>query len=332
MGTTFWDQQEKARARTGRLWLGFLIAVTGMVLAIYLPLVLIVRGTEILSSDFSALWSGRVFLFSAVPLLVVIAIGTLFEMVRLSHGGAGLARQLRARQLAEPTRHEEQILLNVVEEMSIASGISAPPVYVFEKAADSVNALVAGNSTEDAAILITRGCLNHLNRDELQALVAHEFSHLFNGDMRHNLRAMSLTYGILCLAMLGLNLAFPDEGFGCIALALALPLVVVGGVGTLFAKILQKMISREREYLADASAVQFTRNPEALVSVMSKIMHGNSRVKIPAARAADHLFFASTRRPAWIPLFRTHPPLEERIRRIRALTVTASRPEPPPLS
>ena len=183
--TTFWDQQEKARAKTGRLWFGFLFAVTGIVLAVYLPVLLIVQIREISFSDLSWLWSGRVFLFTAVPLIAIIGIGSLVEMIRLSYGGAALARQLKAQELENPLSPKERALVNVVAEMSIASGISAPPVYVFEKAPDSINALVAGNTAEDAVILVTRGCLIHLNRDELQALVAHEFSHLFNGDMRH---------------------------------------------------------------------------------------------------------------------------------------------------
>lgn len=307
------------------MWLGYLLAIAGIVLAVYLPVVTAFRIREISLADLSWLWSGRIFLFTAGPVLLIMGIGTVFEMHRLSKGGAALARQLKARRLEQPSSPGERALLNVIEEMSVASGIPAPPVFVFERAPDSINALVAGNTAEDAVLLVTRGCLEHLDRDELQALVAHEFSHLFNGDMKLNLRAMSLTYGILSLFVIGLEIAVPDEGFGCLSIGLAIPFLVLGGIGSLFAAMLQKMISREREYLADASAVQFTRHPEALVSLMEKIQAGSSRVRVPAARAADHLFFADTRRPAWIPFFRTHPPLRERMRRIRQVSVAPSR-------
>ena len=327
--TTFWDHQEKARARTGRLCFGYLVALLGIVLAVYLPVVIVFHFREISLRDLSWLWSGKIFLFTAGPLLAMVGIGTMIEMHRLSGGGAALARQLKARQLETPRSDKERALLNVIEEMSVASGIPVPPVFVFEKAPESLNALVAGNSVEDAAFLVTRGCLEQLDRDELQALVAHEFSHVFNGDMKLNLRVMGLTYGILTLAIVGLEIATPEEGFGCLSIGLAMPFLIIGGIGSLFAALLQKTISREREYLADASAVQFTRHPEAMISVMRKIEAGSSRVRVPAARAADHLFFADTRRPAWIPFFRTHPPLRERIRRIEALTVTSLSEEHP---
>jgi Zn-dependent protease with chaperone function len=333
---SFWDQQEHAKARTGRLLISFAVALSALVLSIYIPLSLLLNIRSLSLSSFDWLWNPVLFLFTAGPILLIIGIGTLVEFVKLSKGGPALAKQLRAQPLTDPASHEEKLLTNVVEEIAIASNITPPPIFILDKAPDTINALVAGNTVDDAAIILTRGCLNYLTRDELQAVVAHEFSHVFNGDMKLNLRTAALVFGVTSIAIVGGEILIPDdiEG-GCLTLAvcltLGLPLLILGLTGTFFGKLIQRAVCREREYLADASAVQFTRHPDALASALNKIHTGSSRIKISAARAADHLFIANCRKPRWFTLFRTHPPLEKRIRRIQSLTLPGP-PERSPLN
>lgn len=322
---SFWEQQERARSRSATMWALFVATIATIWLVIYLPVVVIYKVRELSVSSLGWLWSGEVAAWTAGPLLLIVGTGTAWEMVRLRKGGAGLARQLKARRLETAETPEERRLLNVVEEISIASGVPLPPIYVLERAKKSLNALVAGNTIDDAAIIVTRGCVDQLSRDELQVLVAHEFSHIFNGDMQVNLRAMSLVYGISCLALVGFELMFPDEDFGCLSVALGLPLVLLGGIGACGASLIQKCLGREREFLADASAVQFTRHPDGLLSLIDKVQAGSSRVPSSSAAAADHLFFATSRRPAWIPWFRTHPPLPERRRRVEQMAGVGAR-------
>jgi Zn-dependent protease with chaperone function len=334
--TTFWDQQDHAKARTGRLLFVFTLALTTLVLSIYLPLSALINIRSLSLTSFHWLWNPTLFLVTASPILLIIGIGTLVEFIKLSKGGRALAKQLKAQPLTNPASPSEKILTNVVEEIAIASGIAPPPIFILDKAPDSINALVAGNTTQDAAIILTQGCLTHLSRQELQAVVAHEFSHIFNGDMKLNLRVAALVFGITSIAIVGGEIILPDdiEG-GCITLAvcltLGLPLLILGLTGALFGKLIQRAVCREREYLADASAVQFTRHPDALASALTKIYTGSSRIKISAARAADHLFIANCRKPRWFTLFRTHPPLKERIQRIQSLTLQGP-PENSPLN
>ncbi|MEM6279235.1 MAG: M48 family metalloprotease [Verrucomicrobiota bacterium] len=340
---TFWEQQERASAHSGKLTFLFGLGLLTMVAAVYLPVAFLVGvwengfSTEGLSS-LGWLWSPTVFLYTGLPVLFIIGIGTLVRFLQLRKGGTAVAKLLKARLLnrEEPLSAGEKQLINVVDEMAIASGVRAPAVHLVD-APQTINALVAGHEEEDAALLVTTGALERLSRDELQALVAHEFSHLLNGDMRLNLRLLALVSGIGAVASVGGEILEMGDGDsdlgGCAFLALlltiGLPLLTMGLIGLFFGTLLQRAVCRQREHLADASAVQFTRYPEALVNVFRKIAESGSRIPGARARLANHLFIASPRRPRWIKFFRTHPELDERIARIEALGITGPREESP---
>jgi len=251
--------------------------------------------------------------------LGVITMGSLFKMLQLRKGGGSVAENLGGRRVNRLSADKnEKRLLNVVEEMAIASGVPVPQVYLMTEEA-GINAFAAGYTPGDAAIAVTRGCLSRLNREQLQGVIAHEFSHVLNGDMRLNIRLIGFLYGIMVIAIVGRSLLWggrrsrSGKGRGQMAL-LALALVGIGYVGQLFGRIIQSAVSRQREFLADASAVQFTRNPGGLAGAL-KIIGGFSkgtRIESPNAHEASHLFFCT----AIHSLFATHPPLNERIRRI----------------
>ena len=237
----------------------------------------------------------------------------------------------------------ERRLLNVVEEMSLASGVPVPQVYVLEE--EAINAFAAGYGTADAAVGVTRGCIERLTRDELQGVIGHEFSHILNGDMRLNIRLMGLLNGILFLALLGgvlMRLALTtrprssnDKNGGSIVAALiagGLVLYIVGWIGVFFGKLIKAAVSRQREFLADASAVQYTRNPGGLAGALSKIASHSSRLEHPKAQEASHMFFGNGMAEAWLGLFATHPPIHQRIAEIAPnFDPQESSPTPPPV-
>ena len=232
----------------------------------------------------------------------------------LSSGGRAVAELLDGR-LVNPNSIDihERKLLNIVEEMAIASGVPVPQVYVMD-GETSINAFAAGHSASDAAISVTRGCMTMLSRDELQGVIAHEFSHLLNGDMRLNLRLMGLIFGILCLTVIG-RVLIQTRGKKNPLPLLGLALIIIGWVGVLFGRLIQAAVSRQREFLADASAVQFTRNPGGLAGALKKIggLGEGSKLQSPRAEEASHLFFANGLKSSFFG-FATHPPLAERIR------------------
>jgi Zn-dependent protease with chaperone function len=211
------------------------------------------------------------------------------------------------------TDAHERKLLNVVEEMAIASGVPVPQVYVMD-GEPGINAFAAGHSASDAAISVTRGAMTMLTRDELQGVIAHEFSHLLNGDMKLNLRLMGLIFGILCLTVIG-RVLIRTRGRKNPLPLLGLALIIIGWVGVLFGRLIQAAVSREREFLADASAVQFTRNPSGLASALKKIggIAQGSQLQSDRAEEASHLFFANGLKSRFFG-FATHPPLAERIK------------------
>src|SRR5205085_2001576 len=204
-------------------------------------------------------------------------------------------------------------LLNVVEEMAIASGVPVPQVYVMD-GEPGINAFAAGHSASDAAISVTHGAMTMLTRDELQGVIAHEFSHLLNGDMKLNLRLMGLIFGILCLTVIG-RILIRTRGRKNPLPLLGLALIIVGWVGVLFGRLIQAAVSRQREFLADASAVQFTRNPSGLAGALKKIggIAEGSALQSHRAEEASHFFFANGLKSGFFG-FATHPPLIERIR------------------
>ncbi len=261
----------------------------------------------------------QVFLVVASITLAVIAISSLVRITQLSKGGSYVAENLGGRLLNRSTNDtKEKRLLNVVEEMAIASGVPVPQVYLLHKES-GINAFAAGHSPSDAVIGVTTGCLEKLNREELQGVIAHEYSHILNGDMRLNIRLIGLLFGITAIANIGLMIlrggrhSGSKKGGGQIMLV-ALALLVIGYVGQLFGRMIQCAVSRQREYLADASAVQFTRNPGGIAGALIKIggFKNGSRINSPNAPEASHMFFSL----AVKSLFSTHPPLRERIHHI----------------
>ena len=222
---------------------------------------------------------------------------------------------------------DERKLLNVVQEMAIASGTPVPPVYLIDEAA--INAFAAGYKPADAVIGVTRGCIQQLDRDELQGVIAHEFSHIFNGDMRLNVRLIGVLHGILVLGMIGYFILRSVSRTGYRSrssknnsalpfLALGAGLMAIGYVGTFFGNWIKAAVSRQREFLADSSAVQFTRNPQGISGALKKIggLSAGSQIENPQAAEMSHLFFGQAVQPFFSRLMATHPPLSERISRI----------------
>jgi Zn-dependent protease with chaperone function len=331
MATNFFEQQDEARRRTGLLVFYFVLAVVAIIATVYLAVTGILVGTGGQEHG-SALFDPARLAVVATIVGLVIGLGSLYKIVALQEGGAAVARLLGGR-LVDPGSRvlAERKLLNVVEEMALAAGTPVPPVYVLDDEA-SINAFAAGSSPRDAVVAVSRGCLEHLTRDEMQGVVAHEFSHILNGDMRLDLRVMGLLHGILLIALIGqivMRLAGNSgtarsssdrdskDNSGMAYFLFGLALLVIGWAGVFFGRLIKAAISRQREFLADASAVQFTRNPDGIGGALKKIggLEQGSRINSPHAEEACHLFF-SAGVPSFTALLATHPPLVERIRRI----------------
>ena len=310
----FFARQEAARRTTRWLLVAFLISVVLVVLAIDAVVVLLFGAAEPDASPTAAV------LGTSVVVLAIICGASLFKTLSLRAGGAAVARSLGGTRIERATSDLAlKRLHNVVEEMAIASGVTMPEVYVLENE-DGINAFAAGNSPADAAIAVTRGAATRLKREELQGVVAHEFSHILNGDMRLNLRLLGWTFGLLAVAIVARTVlnSSPNvsrgnrkDGAGALMLA-ALAVMLLGYIGVFFGRLLQAAVSRHRERLADASSVQFTRNPTGLTGALLKIAgtHSGSRLVTPEAEEVAHMLFA-----AGLPrLFATHPPIEERLK------------------
>jgi Zn-dependent protease with chaperone function len=331
----FFELQERARQRTGQLVFFYGLAVMLIVVVIYFVLGFAFGRFYTEQAEIPTFWIPDLFLYTAVGVLGVIVLGTLYQVSALSSGGPAVAEMLGGRLIAAQTRDPlERRFLNVVEEMALASGIPVPRAYVLDEE-PGINAFAAGTSTSNAVVAVTRGCLETLNRDELQGVVGHEFSHILNGDMRLNLRLIGVLFGILLVSLIGYSMfrmagvfggnrrssrdSKDSNGGAALAIMLAgLAIWLVGYIGVFFANLIKSAVSREREYLADASAVQFTRNPQGLAGALKKIgaLAAGSRLESPRASQASHLFFANGVSGAWVNLLATHPPLIERIRRL----------------
>jgi Zn-dependent protease with chaperone function len=266
----------------------------------------------------------------AVATLILVGGASLLRIAQLRGGGQVVAESMGGRLLhANTSVPLERKVLNVVEEMAIASGIPTPPVYLLDQEA-GINAFAAGYSPGDAVIGVTQGCADSLSRDELQGVVAHEFSHILNGDMRLNIRLMGVLYGILVIGFLGFMLLRSSFWAGAAGrrggrdnsalamLAIGVGLMVIGFVGTFFGNLIKASVSRQREFLADASAVQFTRNPSGISGALKKIagLDVAAAIENPNAAEASHMFFGRAITSGLNSLFSTHPALEERVERI----------------
>lgn len=318
----FFRAQDEARGRTTKLVVLLVLAIVVLAGSLYVLAVLgqqkLVRGGEI---DW---FQPKLFLATAGTALVVILGGSLLRIAELSKGGGAIAERLGGRLVGATTKDAaERRYLNVVQEMALASGLPVPLCYVID-GDETINAFAAGNTPQDAAVGVTRGALRNLTRDELQGVIAHEFSHIGNGDMKLNLRIIGTVAGLTALAQLGYILVRIGLNSGSSRknnlwpLAIAgLVVVLVGLGGVFFARVIQASVSRQREYLADASAVQFTRNPHGLASALRKVagLAGAQREASSAELEAQHMFFAGS--AGFLEaLFSSHPPIGERIRRV----------------
>ena len=333
MATDFFERQDIARRNTGRLVLLFVLAVLAIMVSIDLLLAATMgylsRDPETGAIDWSLAGDLQLVGIAVVGTLVVVGGGTLFKIAQLRGGGRVIAEELGGRRLNPDTSvPAERQLLNVVEEMAIASGTPAPPVYLLDEE-EGINAFAAGFTINDAVIGVTRGAVERLPRDELQGVIAHEFSHILNGDMRLNIRLIGLLNGILIIGILGYFMfrvaAFSGhrhrrssrDSSPLPLLALGAGLMVVGFFGTFFGNLIKAGVSRQREFLADASAVQFTRQPAGIAGALKRIggFLSGSAVQSPNAPAASHMFFGRAT-SGLSGLFATHPPLAERIRKL----------------
>lgn len=354
----FFGQQERARSNTKRLVIFFTLAVALTNASVYLASAGVFRLVYLFASlsphsapdqawfvklanrfGSHGLWNWQLLAWVTLAVLTVLVAGGSYKLWQLSRGGAAVAELLGGRRLdLHTTDQDERRLLNLVEEMAIASGLPVPDVYLLDEES-GINAFAAGNEASDAVLGVTFGALKLLNRDELQGVVAHEFSHILNGDMRLNLRLVGWLHGILGLVVLGrvLTLDFarrlkagtapedPDEKSGPIFLPAFLPAFVAGWIclvagsfGAFIARLVKSAINRQREYLADAAAVQFTRNPDGIAGALMKIggLRGRSLMGTARAEEASHMYFSDGMSRRWFSFTSTHPPLAKRIQRI----------------
>jgi Zn-dependent protease with chaperone function/uncharacterized tellurite resistance protein B-like protein len=328
----FFEAQALAKKRSGHLVVLFVLAILGTIVALYVAALFIGN-----LAGFEAehpWWRPELLAFVTLGTLLVCGIASLTRWQALRAGGPAVAEMVGGRRVQPHTTDlRERTLLNVVEEMSLASGVPVPAVYLLP-GEPGINAFAAGYSPGDAAVAVTEGALSRLDRDELQGVIAHEFSHILNGDMRLNTRLSALVFGILALSVIGRVLLRSttrarfygggrrgkDSGAGAIVLLMlaGLALLVIGYIGHLFGRLIQAAVSRQREYLADAAAVQFTRNPPGLGGALKKV--GGTAVGgvLQDAHATEisHFCFVQNFGSAFSGAFATHPPLEKRIRAI----------------
>lgn len=310
MPMNFWEAQKRARSRTTLFLLLFVLLTGAMALFVEM-------GMRFFVEEYDAL--PMPFLGIAYALITFSVAGVQYANFR-TQGGGYVANALGARQVLESTSdRKERQLLNIVREMALAASLPVPPVYVL--GAKQINAFAAGLSPQDAIITVTEGSLNSLDRDELQGVVAHEMGHIYNGDMKISMRLAALLMGFFFILHLGLRLfqftsyrRGPEDRRGNPYLIAALLFIAAGALTWLFGSLLKCAVSREREYLADASAVQFTRNPDGIANALRKI--ANEQISdMPAyGDAYSHLYFDDA--SGWSTLFQTHPPLKKRIEAI----------------
>ena len=336
----FFEQQDQAHRQSRKLLFLFMLALVAIVLAVNASLALIWIWRSGASLAGQHVYPRGFFVTNTVLTLLFIGAGTLFEMFRLRDGGDAVAL-LAGGRLVMPSSADvlERRLLNVVEEMALASGIACPRVYIMDDE-QAINAFAAGYHQNQAVLAVTHGSLTRLSRDELQGVIGHEFSHIMNGDMRMNVKLIGVLFGIQMIATLGQELMYWGTRFGSsrsrdekgpplqlILLALGAALFVIGYVGIFFGRLIKSAVSRQREFLADASSVQFTRNPDGIGGALRKIgglTRSNdcgSRIDNPHAEQLSHMFLGAARPNLLSGLFATHPPLTERLRRVYGKSV-----------
>ncbi|MGH1538968.1 MAG: M48 family metallopeptidase [Arenicella sp.] len=341
----FFEYQRQARRKSRWLIVGVILSALVIIAAVNIIVVILLGWGDLASvttmqgayqpSVFHGLFSAEflsknssALIGSSLAVTALISLSSLGKIASLRSGGGKVARNLGGDLVTADHRDPlRRRLYNVVEEISIASGLPVPEVYVLEHES-GINAFAAGYSQSDAAIAVTRGTLEKLNRSELQGVIAHEFSHILNGDMRINIRLMGVLFGILVLAIIGRRLltsgrytrSSSNSGKGTsVVVMLGFGLMLIGYIGLFFARWMKASLSRQREYLADASAVQFTREPSGLANALKKIATSSHHSYLTAdTEEISHMLFGNGERPMMFSskLFSTHPPLMKRIKRI----------------
>lgn len=313
----FYQHQERARRRSVELLLLFMLAVAVIVLAVNGVLYALTVSQDG-AQGFAAWLASSPGRWTSACVLALIAAGSAYTSVRLAGGGKALAAMVGARRIDARSMEEgERQLCNVVEEMAIASGSPRPALYVLD-GEQAINAFVAGTRPTETVMVVTRGALDAFTRDELQGVVAHEYSHIFHQDMRLNMRLMGMLAGILLISRAGRGLlragSNSGEKSGGQAALFGLALLAIGYLGVLLGSLIQAAISRQREFLADASAVQLTRNPDGIAAALYRIgQAGGSRLRSVHAGDLAHFCFGESVKPALAGLLASHPPLADRI-------------------
>ncbi len=341
----FFEHQELARKHTRKLIVFFALSVILILITLILVVttvmdVFIYKSSWILPAVSGAASAGSYFdylferhsktiLVTTIVTLVVIGGAMMLRLLRLAKGGSEVAKMVGARRVSSSSSdYKEKRLVNIVEEIAIAAGVPRPGIYLMEEE-HGINAFAAGYSTNSAIVAVTQGTLDTLNRDELQGVIAHEFSHVLNGDMRLNIRMLGVLAGILLIGNAGLfmlrSMGYAgyrsrDSRGGAVIVVAGLAITLVGFVGVLFGRLIQSGVSRQREYLADASAVQFTRNPNGIADALNKIRRTveGSHVQNRHASEMNHMYFGESVRIRFFSnWFASHPPLDDRIKRIQ---------------
>ncbi len=330
----FFEAQDSARRSTTLLILLFLLAIIFLLVLsnvlIFELLYFVEFGALTFSlSQLKFVFDGDLSIVLSAAILLFIILGSLYKLVQLSSGGSVIAQHLGGviipRSSTDPLHKK---ILNIVEEMAIASGAPVPQVYILNE--PGINAFAAGWKTTNVVIGITQGALERLTRDELQGVIAHEFSHIFNGDMRLNIRLIAILHGVLMIGMLGRMILRSmrhvrgsrnsKNGQAVLVIfGVGAALAVVGYSGTFFGNWIKSLISRQREYLADASAVQFTRSNEGIANALKKIGGAipGSAILASSVDEYSHAYFAKGETGGLsLFSFSTHPPLKKRILRI----------------
>lgn len=325
----FFAQQQRARRNTTLMVVLFVFAVLAIVFAVNL-----VTAATWLALAYDTMLDKRAGLLGQVPAPVywagtlaalgTIAGGSLYRVMALSKGGVAVASMVGARWVKRNSQEPlERRLLNIVEEMAIASGIAMPAVFVMDEE-KGINAFASGYSPNEAAVTVTRGALERLDRDELQGVIGHEFSHILNGDMRLNVRLLGVIAGIVLIGSVGRFLLTTGRLGGGNSqrrgdirfFFLGLALWLIGWIGVFFARVIKAAVSREREYLADAASVQFTRNPQGIGGALYKIGQSSGAISNRYAEELSHMYFTASVGRAFLSLLDTHPPIEDRIKRV----------------
>ncbi|MCB1198585.1 MAG: M48 family metallopeptidase [Deltaproteobacteria bacterium] len=340
----FFDQQERTQKTTKRLILLFGLAIVAISVLNYIALQIylstsgiypqVVRMSEnVLGENLPPrfLWfNPKLFIYTTGITILTILLVSWIKKISLRKGGQSIAEMMGGARVAHDSQDFlEKRLLNIVEEIALASGVPVPDVYLLEE--QSINAFAAGYSIDDAVIGVTRGSIESLTREELQGVIAHEFSHIFHGDMNINLHLISLLHGILFLHYIGRFIVRgsssshsnrrKNKDNGGIILG-GIVLMVIGYVGYFFGRMIQSAISRQREYLADASAVQYTRNPQGIAGALAKIggfkfpKESLSILQHKKADQVEHMMFSIAVMPSFMQFFASHPPIEKRIHAI----------------